>query len=63
VPDVLVVGGAVGLADPGVLQAISSSLAAHGPRGATPRVRAAALGDDAALVGAAAWVDAIGGPA
>jgi glucokinase len=60
-PDVLVVGGTVGLADESVLERIRALLAAHGPRGPVAEVRPAALGDDAALVGAAAWAQAIGG--
>jgi glucokinase len=62
-PQVLVVGGAVGLEHPSVLDAIRSAVTKHGPRGEvpTPEVRPAAFGDDAALVGAAAWAQAMGG--
>jgi glucokinase len=64
-PDVLVVGGTVGLADESLLHLIRRLLITHGPRGGAPiaEVRPAALGDDAALVGAAAWVEAIGATA
>jgi glucokinase len=64
-PDVLVVGGKVGLADESLLDLIRRLLITHGPRGGAPiaEVRPAALGDDVALVGAAAWAQAIGATA
>jgi glucokinase len=56
-PDVLVLGGAVGVGEPLILQASRRALDTHGPRrdGAPVELRLVALGDDAALVGAAAW--------
>jgi glucokinase len=55
-PEVVVVGGGVGLAGEKLLAPIRAVLAAHGPGGdATPVVVSAALGDDAGLVGAIGW--------
>jgi glucokinase len=56
VPDVLVIGGGLGLADELVLDAIRETVRVHGPKRREPvPVLPALLGDDAALCGAAAW--------
>jgi predicted NBD/HSP70 family sugar kinase len=64
-PEVLVVDETVGLADEALLELIRRPRITHGPRGGAPiaEVPPAALGDDAALVGAAAWAQAIGATA
>ena len=55
-PEVIVIGGGVGLNARGLLESLRSWLAKHPPPGLpTIRVERAALGDDAGLVGAAAW--------
>ena len=63
-PEVVVVGGGVGRSGERLLDPIRAMLAAHGPRGhdASPVVVAAALGDDAGLVGAAGWRLAFASP-
>ncbi|SRR5579875_46604 len=59
-PDVIVVGGGVGLSGPGLLEPVRQHLARH--RGPAMRsdlkVVRAALGDDAGLAGAAGWARA-----
>ncbi|MBW3610027.1 MAG: ROK family protein [Actinobacteria bacterium] len=57
VPEVIVVGGGVGLVGDAVLEPMRALLAGWGPFGLPEPVRVvnAALGDDAALAGAAAW--------
>lgn len=60
-PSVVVIGGGVGLNADLVHPPIRAMLAERGPQLGVPiEVVAAELGDDAALVGAAAWFDAIG---
>lgn len=61
-PEIIVIGGGLGEASPGVRAAAQAAVAGHGPRGlATPiAVVPALLGDDAGLRGAAAWHRAIG---
>jgi glucokinase len=55
-PEVIVIGGGVGLNARGLLESVRSWLAEHPPPGLPAvRVERAALGDDAGLVGAAAW--------
>lgn len=56
-PDVIVVGGGVGLVGEAVLGPMRSALAEWGPAGLREPVEVvnAALGDDAALAGAAVW--------
>ncbi|MFN2465529.1 MAG: ROK family protein [Candidatus Dormibacteria bacterium] len=55
-PEVMVIGGGVGLNAPGLVESLRSWLEEHPPPGLPPlRVERAALGDDAGLVGAAAW--------
>ena len=56
-PDVLVVGGGVGLVGEAVLTPMRELLARWGPAGLPEPIEVvnAALGDDAALAGAAAW--------
>lgn len=56
-PDVIVVGGGVGLVGDPVLEPMRRALAAHGPRGLPEPVEVvnATLGDDAGLAGAGAW--------
>ncbi|MFO7960679.1 MAG: ROK family protein [Nitriliruptoraceae bacterium] len=63
-PEVVVLGGGLGR-DPGLLSPVRAGLADHGPRALQPpiEVRTAELGDDAGLVGAAAWARATEGPA
>ena len=62
-PDVIVLGGAVGLGEPLLIAEARRALDLRGPRhlGRPPEVRHAQLGDDAALAGAAAWQTAVGG--
>lgn len=60
-PQVVVIGGGVGANRDIVFPIISRFLASHGPAVDEPiDVVAAALGDDAGLVGAAAWFEAVG---
>ena len=61
-PDLVVVGGGVGRNGELVLEPLRDALARHGPEGRTDSIDLveAALGDDAGLVGAAAWQRAIG---
>ena len=59
-PQLVVVGGGVGMNAELVLPIIRESLAAHGPRFLDIDVVSAVLGDDAALSGAAAWWKAVG---
>ncbi|MGI8609659.1 MAG: ROK family protein [Candidatus Dormibacteria bacterium] len=55
-PEVIVIGGGVGLNARGLLEALRSWLAEHPPPGLPGvRIEHAALGDDAGLVGGAAW--------
>jgi glucokinase len=55
-PEVIVIGGGVGLNAPGLVDSLRAWLAEHPPPGLPGlRVERAALGDDAGLVGAAAW--------
>jgi glucokinase len=64
VPEVVVIGGGVSRAGELLLGPVRDRLARYGPRDLpTPiQVRQAALGDDAGLVGAAGWQDAVGPP-
>lgn len=59
-PEVVVVGGGVGLLGEVVLAPLRDALARLGPPGLRVDVVPAALGDDAGLTGAAAWEDALG---
>ncbi len=61
-PEAVVLGGGVGRAGEVLLEPVRQRLARHGPpgRGEAIEVRPAQLGDDAGLVGAAAWRQAIG---
>lgn len=61
-PQMVVVGGGVGMNSDIVLPIISDRIEKHGPSLESISVVAAALGDDAALVGGAAWWEAIGRP-
>ena len=56
-PQVIVVGGGVGLAGDLLLEPLRRGLASHGPRDLPEPIRVigAELGDDAGLVGAAGW--------
>ena len=55
-PEVILIGGGVGLNARGLLESLRNWLAKHPPLGLPEiRVERAALGDDAGLVGAAAW--------
>ncbi|MCB9689042.1 MAG: ROK family protein [Alphaproteobacteria bacterium] len=54
-PEVVVIGGGLGLSGSWILEAIEVHLAAYGPPAWSAEVRPAALGDDAGLVGASAW--------
>jgi len=55
-PEVVVIGGGIGLNAPGLVDDLSGWLQQHQPPGlAGIQVRRAALGDDAGLAGAAAW--------
>jgi glucokinase len=56
-PELVVIGGGIGRSGEKLLAPIRATLATHGPqgRGTSPLVVIAALGDDAGLVGAAAW--------
>ncbi len=56
-PEVIVVGGGLGLVGEPLLAPVRQALAAQGPPGMRPPVRvvAAELGDDAGLAGAAGW--------
>jgi glucokinase len=59
-PQVIVVGGGLGLVGNLLLETMRAALAAHGPPALDPAIAVvgAALGDDAGLAGAAAWADA-----
>ncbi len=60
-PQIVVVGGGVGMNHDLVVPVVERQLQRFGPDAAGPiEVRTAALGDDAALVGAAAWWTAVG---
>lgn len=59
-PQLVVVGGGVGMNAELVLPIIRENLAAHGPRFLDIDVVSAVLGDDAGLAGAAAWWKAVG---
>lgn len=61
-PDVVVLGGGVGRAGEVLLDPLRRHLDRHGPPGRDERIelRTAELGDDAGLVGAAAWREATG---
>ncbi len=59
-PQLVVVGGGVGMNAELVLPIIRESLAAHGPSFLDIEVVSALLGDDAGLSGAAAWWKAVG---
>lgn len=61
-PEVIVLGGGVGTAGEAVLEPVRAHLDTHGPPDlpAPIRVVAAALGDDAALIGAVRWHRAAG---
>ncbi|MGH1504829.1 MAG: ROK family protein [Acidimicrobiales bacterium] len=59
-PQMVVIGGGVGMHGDLVLPIVERMVQAHGPRIGTIDVVNAELGDDAALVGAAAWWEAIG---
>lgn len=54
-PEVVVIGGGLGLSGSWILDAVRDHLAAHGPPAWSADVRVAELGDDAGLVGGAAW--------
>ena len=58
---VVVIGGGVGMNGDLVIPIVERQLAAHGPSEAGRiEVTTAALGDRAALAGAAAWWEAVG---
>lgn len=57
-PERILLGGGLGRAEPRLIPAIVAALAAEGPQGMTVEVRLGELGDDAGLIGAAAWDDA-----
>ncbi len=59
-PQAIVIGGGVGMNGDIVLPIIDRTIESHGPGIGPVAVLNAALGDDAALVGAAAWWRAIG---
>lgn len=59
-PEVVVVGGGVGMNDDIALPILRRVLAEHGPTIQPVSVVTASLGDDAALVGAAGWWQAMG---
>jgi glucokinase len=62
-PEVVVIGGGVGCSGEKLLAPVRAVLARYGPQGdASPSVVAAALGDDAGLVGASGWSLAIDTP-
>ncbi|MFN2463477.1 MAG: ROK family protein [Candidatus Dormibacteria bacterium] len=54
-PQVVVIGGGIGLNAPRLVESVEEWLALHPPPGIDLAVRRAALGDDAGLAGAAAW--------
>jgi glucokinase len=55
-PEVIVLGGGVGLNAPGLIESVRAWVGEHPPPGLPAlRIEKAALGDDAGLVGAAAW--------
>lgn len=59
-PELIVIGGGLGLNDDLLHEPLRAALEAYGPQGLTTpiRIARAELGDDAGLVGAAAWADA-----
>ncbi len=59
-PQMVVIGGGVGMNGDLVLPIVQKMVATHGPKIAPIQVVNASLGDDAALVGAAAWWEAVG---
>jgi glucokinase len=59
--EVIVVGGGVGRTGDVLLGPARAVIAEHGPAGADIDVAVAELGDDAGLVGAAAWASALNG--
>ncbi len=59
-PELIVVGGGVGMNEDLVVPVLERVFADHGPATARTAIRSAALGDDAGLVGAAAWWEAVG---
>lgn len=59
-PDAIVLGGGVGRNGDLLLDPLRAALVEHGPVGLDVAVAVAALGDDAGLVGAAAWSEATG---
>lgn len=62
-PEVVVVGGGVGLVGDLLLEPVRSALHRYGPKGLREPIEIvpAVLGDDAGLVGAAAWSECAGG--
>ena len=59
-PQMVIIGGGVGLNDDLVHPVVTEMLDNHGPTGIGKiKVSAAELGDSAALVGAAAWWSAV----
>lgn len=63
-PQLIVVGGGLGLAGEPLYRPLREALAAQGPKGLPHpiRVERAELGDDAGLIGAAGWPAAMGNP-
>jgi glucokinase len=57
-PEVIVIGGGVGLTGHLLTDPVKAWLREHGPVGLPVDVSTAALGDDAGLAGAAAWAEA-----
>lgn len=59
-PELIVVGGGLGLSGDLLYEPLREALAAHGPRGLPEpiRIERARLGDDAGLTGAAGWASA-----
>ena len=59
-PELIVIGGGLGLNDDLLHEPLRAALEAYGPQGLTRpiRIARAELGDDAGLVGAAAWAEA-----
>jgi glucokinase len=63
-PEVIVIGGGIGLNAPGLIEALRQWLGEHPPPGLDGiEIERAALGDDAGLVGAAAYSQMFGGDA
>ncbi|MEA2682474.1 MAG: glucokinase [Chloroflexota bacterium] len=61
-PQVIVIGGGIGLNAPGLIESLREWLGVHPPPGLEDmRVERAALGDDAGLIGAAAYSKMFGG--